>query len=48
MATLGLGMPVAGFLAAHLGDAFSYGLETVHALEWLDRPQEQFGVRTER
>jgi hypothetical protein len=36
LATLSLGVPVAGFLAAHPGDAICYGLHTVQTLQWLD------------
>jgi hypothetical protein len=41
-------MPVTGFLAAHTGDAFSYRLQTVRALERLDGAEEQFSMGTER
>jgi hypothetical protein len=48
VATLGLGVPVAGFLATHLGDAFCYSVQAIQSLQWLDRAEEQFGVGAER
>jgi hypothetical protein len=41
-------MPVTGFLTAHFGDAFSYCLQTVQALERLDGAEEQFSMGAER
>lgn len=48
MTALRLGVPVAGFFAAHLGDASCYGLQAVQALEWLDCPEEKLGVCAKR
>jgi hypothetical protein len=48
MATLGLGVPVAGFFTAHISYAFCYGLQTVEALERLDSAKEQFCMSAER